>query len=218
MTYISWSSDFLYNSKAFWHIFMKLGNINIKWDVYNRLLKLGHRDLYFMVQWFSLYNYKAFWHIFMKLGNINIKWDVYNRLLKLGHRDLYLWYSDFLYNSKAFWHIFLKLWNISIKWDVLQLLWSLWPLFHGPMIFLYNSKDFFTYIYETWDHQYKINCLHRLGPLYLCFIIQWFSSITRRNFWIYVSLKFSVLVFDDRSFSKRLQHMIHLLLGSNIVS
>ena len=191
---------FLYNSKVFWRIFMKLGNINIKWDGLQPLAKIRSLWPIFHGPVIFLYNSKVFWRIFMKPGNINIKWDGLQLLAKIRSPwPIFHGPVIFLYNSKVFWRIFMKLGNINIKWDGLQPLAKIrspWPIFHGPVIFLYNSKVFWRIFMKPGNINIKwdgLQLLAKIRSLYLYFMVQWFSFITPWLFDIYLwNLRISI--------------------------
>ena len=94
--------------------------------------KLGHCDLYFMVQWLCLIPWRLF-HVWTSLFGIMNQYDPTHDLkINVGHHDIYFIVQWFYVIS---WRLF-DVWTSSFDIWPLNKFMSLWPIFHGPLIFL----------------------------------------------------------------------------------
>ena len=135
----SWSSDFaIYLEDYLMYVHHTLGLwISITWDL---KINVGHCDLYFIVQWFCLVSWRLF-DIWTSLFGIMNQYDpTFDLKINVGHCDLYFMVQWFCVTS---WRLFSVLWDYGSVWPKV---WpqnkyrSMWPIFHGPVIFALGLK------------------------------------------------------------------------------
>ena len=105
----------------------------------------GQHDLYFMVQWF--------WRLFdvwTSLFGIVNQYDLtFHLKINVGHCDLYFMVQWFLpYILKTIWCMNILISNCDSVWPYIwpqNMCRSLWPIFHGPVIFALYLEDYLIY-------------------------------------------------------------------------
>ena len=106
-------------------------------------INVGHYDLCFMVWWFSLLPCRLF-HVKTSLFGIMNQYDPTHDLkINVGYSDLYFIVQRFCYILKTIWCMNIILGDYGSVWPAIWPLnncMSLWPVFHGPLIFPYVSN------------------------------------------------------------------------------
>ena len=108
----------------------------------------GQHDLYFTVQWFYLISWRLF-DVWTSLFGIMNQYDPkFDLRINVIHCDLYFMVQWFCLVSWRLFDVWIWCMNIII-WDYGSVwpdvwpqnnCWSLWPIFHGPVIFCYILK------------------------------------------------------------------------------
>ena len=120
-------------------------------------IKVGHCDLYFMVQWFCLISWRLFDVLTWYLGMMS-KYDLMLDLkVKVGHCDLYFMVQRVcLISWRLFWCINMKPWNNEFLWldaRPQNKSWSLWLIFHGSVILPYILKAILGFNMIPWNNE-----------------------------------------------------------------
>ena len=163
-------------------------------------INVGHCDLYFMVQWFCLISWRLFdvWTSFFRFMN---QYDLtFDLKINIGRFDLY----------------FMVQWLCLISWSLFDIrtpyfgimsrpknnCMSLWPIFHGPVIFPYILKTIWytntiLLFYESVvpDVRPKIN----VGHCDLYFMVQWICLISWKLFSSWTSYFGTMSQYDQTS-------------------
>ena len=99
---------------------------------------VGHCDLYFMVHWFCLISRRLF-DIWASYFRIMCQYDpAFDLKINVSHCDLYFMVHWFCLIPWRLWCMNIILWDYESVWPDI---WpqnkcrSLWPIFHGPVIF-----------------------------------------------------------------------------------
>ena len=107
-------------------------------------INVGHCDLYFMVQWFCRISWRLF-DVWASYPNIWFK-------INVGHCDRYFMGQWICLISWRLFDICTILWDYESVWPDVRLknkCWSLWPVFHGPVILPYILEDWLMYEHHT---------------------------------------------------------------------
>ena len=84
-------------------------------------INIGHCDLYFMFQWFSLISWSLFdvWTSYFRIMN---QYDtIFDLKINVGHCDLYFMVQWFCHILKTIWYINTILWDYESIWS------DVWP-------------------------------------------------------------------------------------------
>ena len=148
MTYILWSSDFVWTS---------LFGTKNQYDVtfYLKII-ICHCDLYFMVQWFCIISWRLFDMWTTYFGIMDLYDQTFDLKINIGHCDLYFMVQWFCLISWRLFDVCISYFGImnqyDQRFDLENKYRSLWPIFYGPVILPCIWKTIWCMNIIIWDY------------------------------------------------------------------